>query len=73
MSGHPALVDSLGLLSERAGDVTGLVYTRLFAAYPELEDLFLMDTDGGVRGSMLSQAFECLMDLAEGRARWRRR
>ena len=42
MSGHPALVDSLGLLSERAGDVTGLVYTRLFAAHPELEDLFLM-------------------------------
>ena len=66
MPGHPALTDSLDLLSERAGDVTGLVYARLFAAYPELEDLFLMDTDGGVRGSMLSQAFECLMDLAEG-------
>lgn len=66
MPEHPALVDSLGLLSERAGDVTEQVYARLFAAYPDLEDLFLMDTDGGVRGSMLSQAFECLMDLAEG-------
>ena len=66
MSGYPALTDSLGLLSERAGDVTDSVYERLFAKYPELEDLFGMDTDGGVRGSMLSQAFECLMDLAEG-------
>ena len=66
MAGYPALTDSLGLLSERAGDVTGLVYARLFATHPELEDLFLMDTDGGVRGSMLAQAFECLMDLAEG-------
>ena len=66
MAGYPALTDSLGLLSERAGDVTDVVYARLFAAYPELEGLFLMDTDGGVRGSMLSQAFECLMDLAEG-------
>jgi hemoglobin-like flavoprotein len=46
--------------------VTGQVYARLFAAYPDLEALFSMDTDGGVRGSMLSQAFECLMDLAEG-------
>lgn len=66
MPGHDALMESLGLLSERAGDVTDDIYARLFAHYPELEDLFLMDTDGGVRGSMLSQAFECLMDLAEG-------
>jgi hemoglobin-like flavoprotein len=64
--GHPALIDSLGLLSERAGDATGEVYNRLFARNPELEDLFSMDTDGGVRGSMLAQAFECLIDLAEG-------
>ena len=66
MPGHPALIDSLGLLSERAGDVTGRVYARLFAAYPEMETLFSMDTDGGVRGSMLSQAFDCLIDLADG-------
>lgn len=66
MPGYPALTDSLDLLAERAGDVTAEVYSRLFAVHPELEDLFLMDTDGGVRGSMLAQAFECLMDLAEG-------
>ena len=49
MAESDPLTDSLTLLSERAGDVTGLVYTRLFAAYPELEDLFLMDTDGVFR------------------------
>ena len=57
---------SLELLSERTGDVTSEVYARLFSRYPDMEALFSMDTDGGVRGSMLSQAFECLMDLAEG-------
>ncbi|HPF21992.1 MAG: globin [Hyphomonas sp.] len=66
MSHNDGLSASLELLSERAGDVTDVVYARLFAAYPDLESLFVMDTDGGVRGSMLSQAFECLMDLAEG-------
>ncbi len=66
MSHNDALSASLELLSERAGDVSDLVYARLFVAFPELERLFVMDTDGGVRGSMLSQAFECLMDLAEG-------
>lgn len=66
MPRHDALTDSLGLLAERAGDVTEAVYARLFAKHPDLEALFAMDTDGGVRGSMLSQAFDCLMDLAEG-------
>ena len=66
MSHNDGLSASLELLSERAGDVTDVVYARLFAAYPDLESLFVMDTDGGVRGSMLSQAFDCLMDLAEG-------
>ena len=64
--GSDPLSHSLGLLAERAGDVIGEVYTRLFARFPELETLFAMDTDSGVRGSMLAQAFECLMDLAEG-------
>lgn len=66
MPGQEALTDSLALLAGRAGDVTETVYARLFAQHPELEALFSMDTDGGVRGSMLAQAFDCLMDLAEG-------
>ncbi len=66
MPGHDALTDSLDLLSGQAGDVTGEIYARLFARYPDMEALFSMDTDGGVRGSMLAQAFECLLDLASG-------
>lgn len=62
MSG--ALEASLELAAERAGDITPLVYARLFAAWPEMEALFVRDTDGSVRGQMLSQALEALLDLA---------
>ena len=46
----------------RRGDPTADVYARLFAAHPELEALFLMDRDGGVRASMMQQALECIVD-----------
>lgn len=58
------LLDSLALAAERIGNPTPQVYARLFTRHPEVEPLFAMDTDGGVRGSMLSQAFDCLIDLA---------
>jgi len=47
-----------------AGDPAGDVYARLFVAHPGLEALFLMDQDGGVRGSMLQNAIDCLIDCA---------
>ncbi|HAO35743.1 MAG TPA: globin, partial [Hyphomonas sp.] len=34
--------------------------------HPEFEDLFAMDTDGGVRGSMLTTCFDCIIGLTEG-------
>lgn len=46
----------------RRGDPTADVYARLSGAYPELEALFLMDRDGGVRTSMMQQALECIVD-----------
>lgn len=59
------LIESaLAQLAETQGDPTEQIYARLFQKYPEMEAAFDMDRDGGVRGSMLSQAFECLMDLA---------
>lgn len=60
------ILDSLDTFATREGDPAPGIYARLFAAHPELEALFLMDTDGGVRGSMLQQAFDCLIDVAEG-------
>ena len=56
------IIDALALWGEVHADPTESVYALLFSRYPELEALFVMDTDGGVRGSMLQQAFECIMD-----------
>ena len=66
MNGGELILSSLDTFAMREGDPAPGVYARLFAAHPEFEGLFLMDTDGGVRGSMLQQAFECLIDVAEG-------
>jgi len=59
-----AITASLELVAERVGDPTPLVYERLFAAQPEMRELFLLDTDDAVKGNMLAQLFECLLDLA---------
>lgn len=52
---------SLELLTEQIGDPTEKVYHRLFNSEPRFRDLFLLDTNGDVRGEMLSQAFDVLM------------
>lgn len=57
---------SLERLADRQGDPTALVYARLFAARPDAEPLFVGDRTGAARGEMLAQAFEALLDLAEG-------
>lgn len=59
---------SLALVAERMGDPAPLVYARLFAAYPELEALFVRDKVGTVRGNMLQVTLECLLDFAGKRA-----
>lgn len=57
-----AILGTLQLVADRHGDPTGAIYQRLFAAHPELEPLFVMDRDGGVRASMVQQGFECIID-----------
>jgi hemoglobin-like flavoprotein len=61
-SPHPIEV-SLALAAERCGDMTPEVYARLFAEYPEMERLFVRDTNGSVKGEMLFRVFEVLLDL----------
>lgn len=61
------ILASLEAVADRRGDPTPDVYARLFAAHPELEKLFLMDRDGGVRASMMQQAFECIVDYVGDR------
>lgn len=53
---------SFELVAERCADPTGLVYQRLFARQPEMEALFVRDTDSSVRGQMLYQVIETMLD-----------
>lgn len=57
---------SLERLAERQGDPTAQVYARLFATRPNAEPLFVGDRTGAARGEMLAQAFDALLDIAEG-------
>lgn len=56
------ILESLQLVADRHGDPADAIYRRLFAEHPELEALFVMDRDGGVRASMVQQGFECIID-----------
>ena len=58
---------SLERLSAVHGDPTQAVYARLLAQRPELESLFVLDRQGAVRGSMLANVFETLLDMAGSR------
>lgn len=61
------ILETLEQVAERRGDPTPDVYVRLFGRHPELEKLFLMDRDGGVRASMMQQALECILDYVGDR------
>ena len=58
-----AIAASLDLVAERCGDPTPQVYARLFAQSPEMEALFVRDDDGAIRGQMLYQVLETLLDF----------
>lgn len=62
-AGAEHVTASLEIAAERAGDLTGDVYKRLFAYFPETEPLFVMDRGGQVRGNMLSHAFTTILDF----------
>ncbi len=55
---------TLELAAERVHDLTPLVYRRLFAQHPEMEAQFIRDTQGLVKGEMLSRVFEAILDFA---------
>jgi hemoglobin-like flavoprotein len=58
---------ALDIAGERHGDLTARVYARLFAAHPEMEALFVRDTNGSVRGEMLARVFEMVLDFIDRR------
>ncbi len=57
------VTQTLEQVAERVGDPTPLVFERLFRASPEVEALFVRDTDGLVRGQMFRVTIESLLDF----------
>ena len=62
-AGAAEIEHSLEIAAARGGDLTGAIYARLFAQFPETEALFLMDRGGQVRGAMLSHVFDTIFDF----------
>jgi hemoglobin-like flavoprotein len=62
------ITETLERVAERAGDPTSLVFQRLFKESPALEDLFVRDRDGSVRGQMFQVTIESLLDFLSDRS-----
>ena len=60
---HP-IEHSFQLAAERCGDLTPLVYRRLFREHPEAEAMFRREANDLVKGSMLALSIEAILDLA---------
>jgi hypothetical protein len=61
--GAEPIIESFDIAAANAGDLTGAIYTRLFAQFPDTEALFVLDRDGQVRGAMLAHVFETIFDF----------
>lgn len=55
---------SLELAAERCDDLTPIIYARLFSQYPDMQTLFWRDTNHSVKGEMLAQVIEAILDFA---------
>ena len=49
---------------EKHGELYELVYDALFAGYPDYRDLFILDSDGGLRRNMLRTTMDMIADYA---------
>lgn len=73
MSAGPAFAraaeieNSLERLGELCGDPTPIVYARLFELHPHMEPYFWRDTNGAIKGEMLSRTFEAILDFVGAR------
>ena len=62
-SAHKQLIlDTLEHVANRHGDPTAQIYDNLFAAHPETRDMFVLDTDFGVRRNMMQNTLEIIVD-----------
>lgn len=58
-----AIIESLEVAAERGGDLTARVYDILFERQPAMRRLFWRDSDGAIKGEMLSRAFDAIIDF----------
>jgi len=63
MTHSHAFEQSLETVASHCEDPVPLVYAQIFEHYPEMEALFILDTDHGARGHMLNEALSCAQDL----------
>jgi hemoglobin-like flavoprotein len=59
---------SFELAAERCEDLTPLVYRRLFREHPEAEKMFRSEGADLVRGAMLAQTLDAILDFAGDRS-----
>ena len=59
---------SFELAAERCEDLTPLVYVRLFREHPEAEPMFRSQGSDLVKGSMLAQTIDAILDFAGERS-----
>jgi hemoglobin-like flavoprotein len=63
MSDDAAIITAtLDQVVERVGDPVPMVFAHLFRETPEIEALFIRDSDGLVRGQMFQVTMESLLD-----------
>jgi hemoglobin-like flavoprotein len=63
MDREALITQSFELAAEKAGDLTPLVYARLFREHPDMEALFWRDKNHQVKGEMLSQVAVAILDF----------
>jgi len=62
-----AVEASLEAVGELGEDPTERVYARLFAQNPDMAALFWRDTNGAIKGEMLSRVFAAVLDFVGDR------
>jgi hemoglobin-like flavoprotein len=58
---------SLEIAGERGGDLSPVVYARLFERQPDMKLLFWRDTKDTIKGEMLMRTFEAILDFIRKR------
>jgi hemoglobin-like flavoprotein len=57
------ITESFELAADACEDLTPLVYARLFRQQPQMQAMFVRDTNGQVRGEMLARVIEAILDF----------